>query len=80
VKAVLLAIWEGWKKFAKAWGKVVNTLLLSIVYFTLFGLMGLITKVTGQDLLDARPRPEDESVWHDWERHELTFEDSLRQS
>lgn len=80
MKAVLAAIWEGWKKFAKAWGKVVNTILLSVVYFTLFGLMGIIATVAGQDLLDIRPHPEQESAWRDWERHELTLEDSLRQS
>jgi len=57
VKEVLGAIWEGLKTIARAWGRVVNTVLLSIVYFTLFGITALIAMVAGQDLLDMRPRP-----------------------
>lgn len=80
MKELLGAMWEGLKKVAKVWGKVVNTILLSIVYFTLFGLTALIVMVTGQDLLDMRPRPTASSVWHDWERKAVDVEDCLRQS
>jgi len=80
VKEVLVAIWEGLKTVARAWGRVVNTVLLSIVYFTFFGITALITKVSGQDLLDMRPRPTAPSVWCQWERTDADLEDCLRQS
>ena len=80
MKEVLVAIWEGLKAVAKAWGRVVNTVLLSIVYFTLFGITALIAMVAGKDLLDMRPCPTAPSVWHQWERMEADLEDCLRQS
>ena len=80
MKEVLSAIWEGWKKLARAWGKVVNTILLSLVFFTVFGLMALVAKLSGQDLLDARQRSSGQTAWRDWERGKETLEDSLRQS
>ena len=80
MKGIFGAIWEGWKKFAKAWGKVANTILLSIVYFTLFGITALIAIVSGQDLLKVRARKTESSVWEDWERKEQSMEECLRQS
>ena len=80
MKEILVAIWEGLKAFAKIWAKAVNTVLLGIVYFTLFGLTALIAMVAGQDLLNMRPCPTAPSVWHDWERTEADLEDCLRQS
>ena len=80
MKEVMGAIWRGLKTVAKAWGRVVNTILLGIVYFTLFGITALIAMVTGQDLLDMRPRPTAPSVWHKWEREAANLEDCLRQS
>jgi len=80
VKEVLGAIWEGLKTVARVWGRVVNTVLLSIVYFTFFGITALVSMVAGHDLLDTRPRPTAPSVWHQWERTEADLEDCLRQS
>ena len=80
MKKFFAAVWEGWKKFARLWGRVMNTILLTIVYFTVFGLMALSAIVTGQDLLEVRDRSLESSVWHEWERKEQTCEDCLRQS
>jgi len=80
VKEILGAMWDGLQKVARAWGRLVNTILLGTVYFTLFGLTALILMATGQDLLDTRRRPTAPSVWRDWERKETDLEDCLRQS
>ena len=72
-------LWAGLKRFALIWGRTVNTILLSIVYFTVFGLTGLIARLFGQDLLGIRSRPKAESLWRDREDNEVDFEASLHQ-
>ena len=79
MKGLLSKLWEGFKRLANIWGRVVNTILLSVVYFTVFGLMALGARLLGQDLLGTRPRSKAESLWLDWENKEVSFENCRRQ-
>ena len=79
MKEFFARLWDGLKRAAIVWARVVNTVLLGIVYFTVFGLTSLSARLLGQDLLGVRPRPKSESLWRDWESKDVDLESCLHQ-
>ena len=78
MKRFLLLIWAGWKKFAHALGIVNTTILLSISYFVIIGLVSVFSRVFGADFLDKRRRKKN-SYWHKREPLDTSLEACRRQ-
>ena len=45
LKKFLNSIWQGWKKFARVFGRINSHILLSLFYFLIFGLVAIIKKI-----------------------------------
>jgi len=58
----LKTFWVYWKKLAHLVGVVNTTLLLFLTYVVLFGLVSMILRLLGKDLLGKRHR-ERQSFW-----------------
>ena len=78
MKRFLLLIWAGWKKFAHALGIVNTTILLSISYFVIIGLVSIISRIFGADFLDKRLRKKS-SYWRKREPLDTSLEACRRQ-
>ena len=57
-------LFGAWMRFAKMLGKANAFLLLSLVYFLVFGPAAIVLKLLGKDLLD-RKAEQGESYWYD---------------
>jgi len=78
MKRLLLLIWTGWKKFAHALGIVNTTILLSVSYFVIMGLVSVLSRIFGADFLDKRMRKKS-SYWHKREPLDTSLEACRRQ-
>jgi hypothetical protein len=78
MKRLLLRIWQGWKKIARAIGVFNTKVILTILYFIVLGIFSLIVRLLRLDLLDKRLVRRD-SYWHGKEEGEVTLERCRRQ-
>lgn len=78
MKKFFSLIWRGWKKFAHVLGIINTRILLTVSYFVIFAIASVITKVTGQDLLDRRMKRE-ATYYHPHEPVQATIEAVRRQ-
>ena len=72
VKGFFKAIWRGWIKFGHILGKINQTIIMTLIYFTAIGLMGIFMRIFGSDPLSLKK--EEKSYWKDLERHEPSIE------
>ena len=71
LKKILKSLWSGWKKFAHILGKVNSFILLTLFYFTIFAIVGLLKNFF--KLFDKKPILN--SFWiKKQEREEVNFE------
>jgi len=68
-----------WMKVARLIGEVISTVVLSICFYLLFGITGIIFRLLGKDLLDRKLDPARESYWHKIERKEFDPKNYLKQ-
>ena len=52
-----------WMRFGMLLHRVLNPVILGILFFAVFTPMGLVMRLFGADLLRLRPRPAGESYW-----------------
>jgi len=62
-KNIFKSIWEGWKKVAKAIGKVQTRIILFILYFLVIGPAAIVIRLLGKDLLDKRIDRKAKTLW-----------------
>ncbi len=60
--SVLRKLWALWKAFAHRLGQIQTTILLTVVYVLAIGVVALVARLRGQDLLGLR-RSEGPSYW-----------------
>jgi hypothetical protein len=71
-------IWQAWKKLALKIAKAQTILLLTMFYFTIFGLYAVSMKLLRLDLLDKRWRKE-KSFWLEKPKSKTDLESAKRQ-
>jgi hypothetical protein len=54
IKKVLSLIWRGWMKFAHILGYINTRILLTVTYFVIFAIAGIIRFFARADLLDRK--------------------------
>ena len=59
----LIPFYKRWMKVVHLIGTVFTTVILSIVFYLVFGISGLILRLLGKDLLDRKLEPKKESYW-----------------
>jgi hypothetical protein len=64
----LRPIYRHWMKIAGIIGIIVTTLILSAVFFLVFGIAGMILRLLRKDLLSQKIEPDKESYWIKRER------------
>lgn len=47
-------VYRGWMSFGQGIGTIVSTILLSVLYFVVFTIVGLLMRVSGTDPLERR--------------------------
>ncbi len=71
-------LWDGWTAYAKRAGGYQGQVLLTIVYFVVLGPSAIVSRLTGNQLLDLDARPR-ESYWIEREREPSTLSTLERQ-
>ncbi|OGC88019.1 MAG: hypothetical protein A2142_04440 [candidate division Zixibacteria bacterium RBG_16_48_11] len=71
-------VWLKWKALALRIARVQTSVLLSLFYFTIFGLYALILRLLGRDLLDKKWR-QHKSFWKDRDKQAIDFESAKHQ-
>jgi len=54
IKQFFSLIWRGWMKFAHVLGYINTRILLTVTYFVIFAVAGIITILSRADLLDRK--------------------------
>ena len=62
-RPLLKTIYTYWMKAAHVIGGIVNAVVLIIIYYVMFGVVGIIFKLMGKDLLQERWDPSAASYW-----------------
>ncbi len=70
----LKPLYEHWMKVARVIGMVVSTVVLSGIFFAVFGLVGIVLRLLRKDLLSRKIEPDKESYWIRRERMEFKKE------
>ena len=60
---LLKKIYTRWMKVAHVIGNIVTTVLLSILFYLLFGAIGIVLRLFGKDLLDQEMDKDRKSYW-----------------
>ncbi len=63
MRKILKTLWAGWKYFAHIIGVVNTRIILTILYFVLFGFVSIILFVLRNDLLQRRRKIIKQSFW-----------------
>jgi len=71
-------VWLKWKALALRIARVQTLVLLSLFYFTIFGLYALILRFLGRDLLDKK-WPKSKSFWKEREKLAMDLESAKHQ-
>ncbi|OGC78648.1 MAG: hypothetical protein A2Z27_00085 [candidate division Zixibacteria bacterium RBG_16_50_21] len=71
-------VWLKWKALALRIARVQTLVLLSLFYFTIFGLYALILRLLGRDLLDKK-WPKNKSFWKNREKLTVDLESAKHQ-
>ncbi len=59
----LRPLYGHWMRVMHGIGLVVTTVVLSVIFFLIFGLVGIILRILRKDLLSQRLEPDRESYW-----------------
>jgi hypothetical protein len=73
IKQFFSLLWRGWKKFAHVLGIINTKILLTITYFILLAIAGIIRSLVRADLLD-RKMDAKPSYYH----HREPFKDTIQ--
>lgn len=70
---------EGSKSFGESIGTLINSILLTLVYFIGVGITSLIAKSLGKKFLDLKIDSKKNSYWEDLNIDKKNLEDCYRQ-
>ena len=70
----LLPFYRRWMKVAHAIGQVVSGILLSLIFYLIFGTVGIILRILRKDILDQARNPAATSYWSQRERQDFVKE------
>ena len=80
VPVVLKPLQKVWMTFAVVMGWVMTRVILSLLFFVVFTVVGLIARLGGKDFLSLKWKRADQSYWHfresekyDKQRSEMQF-------
>jgi len=76
---VLKPIYTGWMKVAHLIGEIITTIILSLLFFVVFGLAGIILRIIRKDLLDRKIETSRNSYWINREPEDFDKKNYLRQ-
>jgi len=76
---LLKPIYSGWMKVAHLIGEIITTIILSLLFFTMFGLVGIILRIIRKDLLDRKIETSRDSYWINREPEDFDKKNYLRQ-
>lgn len=60
---LLKGFYAGWMRVARVISICVTTVILSVIYFTLFSIVGILRRILGKDFLEERIKPQAVSYW-----------------
>jgi len=75
----LTPVYKIWMTLARAIGTIISTITLAILFYFVFGLVGIILRLLKKDLLDRKQEPKQDSYWLEREKKEFSREDYQRQ-
>lgn len=61
-------LYKYWMKGAHFIGNIISGIILAVLYFFVFGIVGIVTRIFKIDLLDQKLNKEASSYWHERER------------
>lgn len=76
---ILKPVYTGWMKLALILSWINTTLILLVIYYSVFTLVGILIKLFGVDLLDTKMEKTKSSYWQKKEEEELNNLDYERQ-
>lgn len=62
--AILKPVYLVWMTFAVVMGWFMSRLILSVLFYTVFALVSLVSRLLGKQFLDVKPDPNQASYWH----------------
>ena len=62
-QSLLKKIYDRWMKVAHFIGMIVTTIILSVLFLFIFGVVGIVLRILRKDLLDQAIQPEQKSYW-----------------
>ena len=60
---LLIPLYDNWMKVARVIGHIVSSLILIVLFYCVFGIIGLILKILGKDFLDQKIDLHKTSYW-----------------
>jgi hypothetical protein len=79
MKSFFSGFGEGFKEFGENLSVIVNSLLLSVVYFIGIGPTSFVAKLTKKDFLDVKPSKKAKTYWSDLDLGKKKTEEYYRQ-
>ena len=76
---ILIPLYDNWMKVVRVIGHVVSSLILIVLFYCVFGIMGLILKILGKDFLDQEIEPHKASYWISKEKKSFYKESYTKQ-
>lgn len=76
---IILGVGKGQRKFAEDIAVIVNSILLSIVYFLGVGITFLFSRLVGKRFLDLKIDKNTDSYWEDLNLSKNKMEEYFRQ-
>lgn len=65
---LLRPVYLGWMALAFVLGFVMTRVILSLMFYTVFSIGGLIIKILGKDMLDERYDPDADTYWKPYDK------------
>jgi len=75
----LIPVYEKWMIGVRFIGQIISTLLLTIIFYFVFGVAGIILRILRKDLLKLKIQPVDGSYWEKREQRPFDKERYHRQ-
>jgi hypothetical protein len=79
MKVIFSGIKKGFKEFGENIALIVNSVLLSIVYFIGVGPTSLFAKMMGKSFIDRKPEKKTKTYWSDLNLDKKPIEEYYRQ-
>lgn len=76
---LLKPVYDGWMNIAHGIGAGITGIVLVLVYYTMFGLAGIVLRLLKKDILGLHPAADAQSFWIKRESKKFVKEDCLRQ-